>query len=144
MNFHISNALDVSGRITDLYIESGEIVASPTKGASFQKIDATGLTVLPGFVDLHTHLREPGREDAETVLSGSRAASAGGFTAISAMPNTLPVADTAGVVEQVFRLGQSHNLCDVFSHWRSNAWARGKTSSRTWRNESIRSKSSNI
>lgn len=114
MNFHISNALDVSGRITDLYIESGEIVASPTKGASFQKIDATGLTVLPGFVDLHTHLREPGREDAETVLSGSRAASAGGFTAISAMPNTLPVADTAGVVEQVFRLGQSHNLCDVF------------------------------
>ena len=65
-------------------------------------------------MDLHTHLREPGREDAETVLSGSQAAVAGGFTAISAMPNTLPVADTAGVVEQVFRLGKSHGLCDVY------------------------------
>jgi dihydroorotase len=65
-------------------------------------------------VDLHTHLREPGREDAETVLTGSMAAATGGFTAISAMPNTLPVADTAGVVEQVYRLGKHHEICDVF------------------------------
>jgi dihydroorotase len=70
--------------------------------------------VLPGLVDLHTHLREPGREDAETVLSGSRAGAKGGFTALSAMANTSPVADTAGVVEQVFRLGQEAGLLDVF------------------------------
>jgi dihydroorotase len=69
---------------------------------------------LPGLVDLHTHLREPGREDAETVLSGSRAGVKGGFTAVSAMANTSPVADTAGVVEQVYRLGQEAGLLDVF------------------------------
>lgn len=60
---------------------------------------------LPGLVDLHTHLREPGREDAETVESGTRAAAMGGFTAVHAMANTDPVADTAGVVEQVWRPG---------------------------------------
>ena len=70
--------------------------------------------MLPGLVDLHTHLREPGREDAETVLSGSRAGVKGGFTAVSAMANTSPVADTAGVVEQVYRLGQEAGLLDVF------------------------------
>ena len=69
---------------------------------------------LPGLVDLHTHLREPGKEDSETVLSGSQSAARGGFVAVSAMANTSPVADTAGVVEQVFRLGQSASLVDVF------------------------------
>jgi dihydroorotase len=64
-------------------------------------------------VDLHTHLREPGREDAETVETGSRAAALGGFTAVCAMANTDPVADTAGVVEQVWRLGQAAGLVDV-------------------------------
>lgn len=77
-------------------------------------VDATGCVVLPGLVDLHTHLREPGREDAETVLSGSRAGAKGGFTALSAMANTAPVADTAGVVEQVYRLGQAAGYLDVF------------------------------
>ena len=77
-------------------------------------IDASDCVILPGLVDLHTHLREPGREDAETVLSGSRAGAKGGFTALSAMANTSPVADTAGVVEQVFRLGQEAGLLDVF------------------------------
>lgn len=77
-------------------------------------IDITGSIILPGLVDLHTHLREPGKEDAETVESGARAAVAGGFTAISAMPNTDPVADNAGVVEQVFSLGKAAALCDVF------------------------------
>lgn len=114
MNFHISNARNVQGAIQDLWIESERFVSTPSQGLSHTKIDATGLTVIPGLVDMHTHLREPGREDAETVLSGSRAAVAGGYTAISAMPNTLPVADTAGVVEQVFRLGKHHNHCDVF------------------------------
>ena len=68
-------------------------------------VDADGLVALPGLVDLHTHLREPGREDAETVATGTRAAALGGFTAVHAMANTDPVADTAGVVEQVWRLG---------------------------------------
>ncbi len=76
-------------------------------------IDAGGLIALPGFVDLHTHLREPGREDAETVESGTRAAALGGFTAVHAMANTDPVADTAGVVEQVWRLGREAGWCDV-------------------------------
>ena len=76
-------------------------------------VDADGLIALPGLVDLHTHLREPGREDAETVESGSRCAALGGFTAVHAMANTDPVADTAGVVEQVWRLGREAGLCDV-------------------------------
>ncbi len=76
-------------------------------------LDADGLVALPGLVDLHTHLREPGREDAETVDSGSRAAALGGYTAVCAMANTSPVADTAGVVEQVWRLGREAGLVDV-------------------------------
>src|SRR5687767_5132889 len=76
-------------------------------------VDADGLVLLPGLVDLHTHLREPGREDAETVESGSRAAALGGYTAVCAMANTSPVADTAGVVEQVWRLGREAGLVDV-------------------------------
>ena len=75
--------------------------------------DATGCVLLPGLVDLHTHLREPGREDAETVETGTLAAALGGFTAVHAMANTDPVADTAGVVEQVWRLGQEAGHCDV-------------------------------
>jgi dihydroorotase len=76
-------------------------------------IDGAGLVALPGLVDLHTHLREPGREDSETVETGSRAAALGGFTAVHAMANTDPVADTAGVVEQVYRLGREAGLVDV-------------------------------
>ncbi|GGL09203.1 dihydroorotase [Sphaerisporangium melleum] len=76
-------------------------------------VDAGGLIALPGLVDLHTHLREPGREDAETVESGTAAAALGGYTAVHAMANTSPVADTAGVVEQVYRLGQEAGHCDV-------------------------------
>jgi len=74
---------------------------------------AAGQVLLPGLVDLHTHLREPGREDAETVDSGTSAAALGGFTAVHAMANTDPVADTAGVVEQVWRLGREAGHCDV-------------------------------
>ena len=89
-------------------------MGSGFKGEASNVIDAKDCVILPGLVDLHTHLREPGREDAETVLSGSRAGVKGGFTAVSAMANTSPVADTAGVVEQVYRLGQEAGLLDVF------------------------------
>jgi dihydroorotase len=93
------------GRIATI----GESLTVPTA----EVVDAAGLIALPGLVDLHTHLREPGREDAETVETGSRAAALGGFTAVHAMANTDPVADTAGVVEQVWRLGQEARLVDV-------------------------------
>lgn len=104
------------GSLSDISIAGGVITAMganlPTDGA--QIVDAQGCVVLPGLVDLHTHLREPGKEDAETVLSGSQAGVRGGYVALSAMANTSPVADTAGVVEQVFRLGKSAGLLDVF------------------------------
>ncbi len=107
------------GKKADVLISDGVIIEvassiSHALVASAQKIDVQGCKVLPGLVDLHTHLREPGKEESETVASGSRAAAKGGFTAVSAMANTFPVADTAGVVEQVYRLGQASGLCDVF------------------------------
>ena len=104
------------GRKADIAISGEQIVDVSVSftGQASRSIDAKGCIVLPGLVDLHTHLREPGREDAETVLSGSRAGAKGGFTAVSAMANTSPVADTAGVVEQVYRLGQEAGLLDVF------------------------------
>ena len=76
-------------------------------------VDGKGAVLLPGLVDLHTHLREPGREDAETVQTGSAAAALGGYTAVFAMASTEPCADTAGVVEQVWRLGRQTGLVDV-------------------------------
>ncbi len=91
----------------------GPAAAAHSRAADARTLDAGGLVVLPGLVDLHTHLREPGREDAETVETGSRAAALGGYTAVFAMPNTDPTADTAGVVEQVYRLGREIGLVDV-------------------------------
>lgn len=104
------------GHKADVLIADGciEEIDSNLIDAQATLIDVRGSVLLPGLVDLHTHLREPGREDAETVLSGSRSGAKGGFTALSAMANTSPVADNAGVVEQVFRLGQEAGLLDVF------------------------------
>jgi dihydroorotase len=108
----IRNVSIVGGEPTDLVIDDGVVTFTPVDG--LEQVDGTGLVALPGLVDLHTHLREPGREDAETVESGTRAAAMGGFTAVHAMANTEPVADTAGVVEQVWRLGREAGYCDVY------------------------------
>jgi dihydroorotase len=110
----INNAKLADNSVVDLEINNGVISKlSKSTGKQTDGIDATGKLLLPGLVDLHTHLREPGREDSETVLTGSQAAIAGGYTAISSMANTNPVADTAGVVEQIYRLGKEAGLCDV-------------------------------
>jgi len=103
----------------DLLLAGGVIAAvgaqatTDPRAADAEIVDCAGFVVLPGLVDLHTHLREPGREDAETVETGSRAAALGGYTAVFAMPNTDPTADTAGVVEQVYRMGREVGLVDV-------------------------------
>ena len=111
----ISNAKLANGNLVNVEISNGVItkVDKATAGNVTDGIDAKSKLLIPGLVDLHTHLREPGREDAETVLTGSRSAVAGGYTAISAMANTNPVADNAGVVEQIYRLGKSAGLVDV-------------------------------
>ena len=109
----LTNVKDSGGLPIEVAFADEKIIEKKKLATGYETIDGKGLTLLPGFIDLHTHLREPGREDAETVLTASQAAIAGGFTAISAMPNTNPVADTAGVVEQIFALGRTHGLCDV-------------------------------
>ncbi len=114
MEYTIKNARMLDGAIVDVEIANGVIKNIGSGLNSGEILDANKNLLIPGLVDLHTHLREPGREDSETVATGSAAAAKGGFTAISAMANTFPVADTAGVVEQVFRLGREAGLCDVF------------------------------
>ena len=97
---------DLVGRgRSDLLIRDGRFVDPGDAGADVDEVDADGLIALPGLVDLHTHLREPGREDAETVQSGTLAAARGGFTAVLAMANTTPVTDTAEAAEHVAALG---------------------------------------
>ncbi|MDT7584926.1 MAG: dihydroorotase [Pseudonocardiales bacterium] len=108
------------GDPVDLLLSDGVIAEiGPEIGTGLENpddtevIEADGLVVLPGFVDLHTHLREPGGEDAETIETGSAAAALGGFTAVFAMPNTDPVADNAVIVEHVHRRGAEVGLVDV-------------------------------
>ncbi|MFK3732016.1 dihydroorotase [Streptomyces sp. NPDC088090] len=111
----IRGAKVLGGEPQDVLVD-GETIAEVGTGLSAEGatvIEAEGRILLPGLVDLHTHLREPGREDSETVLTGTRAAASGGYTAVFAMANTHPVADTAGVVEQVYRLGKEAGYCDV-------------------------------
>jgi dihydroorotase len=114
----IRGARPLGGEPADILIEGDQITEVTRAGqadraAQARVCDADGLIALPGLVDLHAHLREPGREDAETVASGTAAAALGGYTVVHAMANTEPVADTAGVVEQVWRLGRQAGRCDV-------------------------------
>ena len=115
-NEFLLKAVNLEGSVVDIAIADGTVqqIGSNISLDGAVAIDCTQSVALPGLVDLHTHLREPGKEDAETVLSGSRAGARGGYVALSAMANTSPVADTAGVVEQVYRLGQDAGLLDVF------------------------------
>ncbi|MGB3187074.1 MAG: dihydroorotase [Ornithinimicrobium sp.] len=102
--------LIVGGRIAAVGTSREVARAAPTEVAV---VDASGLVALPGLVDLHTHLREPGREDSETIESGSRAAAMGGYTAVFAMANTSPVTDTAEAAEFVYATGQRAGYVDV-------------------------------
>lgn len=107
--------LPEKGRTGDVVVVDGvvtDLTADRAPGDA-EIIDADGLVLLPGLVDLHTHLREPGREDAETICSGSRAAAVGGFTAVLAMANTTPVTDTAEAAERILDLGRDCGLVDV-------------------------------
>ncbi len=115
-SYLIKGASILGERSGDILLQQGRVSLDGDwdEQGDLETIDATGLIALPGLVDLHTHLREPGREDAETVLTGTQAAAMGGFTAVHAMANTDPVADTAGVVEQVWRLGREGGYCDVY------------------------------
>jgi dihydroorotase len=114
-SFLLSGATLPGGEVADIAISDGVITGIGTgldeNGATV--VDAAGLLALPGLVDLHTHLREPGYEDSETVLTGTRAAAAGGFTTVFAMANTSPVADTAGLVEQELALGEASGYATV-------------------------------
>src|SRR5699024_4270974 len=110
-NLIIQGAKLPDGTRRDIYITEGIFTDQPAQGA--RVVDADGLCALPGLVDLHAHLREPGFETAETVLSGTRAAAAGGFTTVFAMANTLPVADNPAVVSQVAGLGRRSGYANV-------------------------------
>jgi dihydroorotase len=109
--------LDPTGeRAGDVRLSGGVVVEvgeSLQPAADETSLDASGLVLSPGFVDLHVHLREPGREEAETIETGSRAAALGGFTAVVAMPNTDPTQDCVEVVDFVRRQGQRAGLCEV-------------------------------
>jgi len=115
MNHLLKNVRPYGESATDLRLVDGRIaeIGTGLPEGSSRVHEGGGAVLLPGLVDLHTHLREPGREDAETVATGTLAAALGGFTAVHAMANTDPVADTAGVVEQVWRLGREAGHCDV-------------------------------
>ena len=112
--FILKNVTLADGSNQDISIANGLVVDIGSNLTGENQIDCTGLRALAGFVDLHTHLREPGYEASETVLTGSQSAALGGFTAVHAMANTNPVADTAGVVQQVQALGIEAGYVDVY------------------------------
>ena len=105
---------DLNGRgRSNLLIRDGRFVDPSDAGSEVDRLDADGLIALPGLVDLHTHLREPGREDAETVESGTLAAARGGFTAVLAMANTTPITDTAEAAAHIAALGARNGYAEV-------------------------------
>ena len=123
--------IDAGGeRSADVRIADGivvEVGVGLLSGDGEQVVDAAGMVVCPGFVDLHVHLREPGREEAETIETGSRGAALGGFTAIVAMPNTDPTQDSVGVVEFVRQQGERAGLCEVLPSGSITIGRKGET-----------------
>ncbi len=113
-NFVLKAAVFPDNSVADVLIEDSRISEIGQNLQGDEVIDCTELRLLPGFVDLHTHLREPGFEASETVLTGTQSAALGGFTAVHAMANTSPVADNAAVVELVRNLGERAGYVDVF------------------------------
>ena len=113
----LDETTDAQGRLADVHISGGVIAEVVEAGSKLPKadidLDVSGCVVSPGFVDLHVHLREPGREESETIETGSRAAALGGFTAVVAMPNTEPSQDSRIVVEFVRSQGERAGLCEV-------------------------------
>ena len=109
----ITGATTADGRRGDLFIVDGRFADPADAPGGIERFDADGLLALPGLVDLHTHLREPGREDAETVATGTEAAARGGFTCVHAMANTDPVTDTAEAAEYLAELGEREGHCQV-------------------------------
>ena len=109
----ITGAQLADGTRTDLFVRDGVLADPADAGGGVERVDADGLLALPGLVDLHTHLREPGREDAETVATGTLAAARGGFTAVFAMPNLDPATDTAEAARYVADLGRRDGHCEV-------------------------------
>lgn len=112
----IRNVRPYGDEAVDILVQGGDIVEigpQLTAGPDVEVLDGQGSIVLPGFVDMHTHLREPGREDTETIETGSAAAALGGYTAVFAMANTDPVADTAVITDYVWSRGQEVGLVDV-------------------------------
>ena len=111
-----SQSLD---EITDLLIDQGKIIAigpgATTATDVTQEIDATGLIVAPGLIDIHVQLREPGFEEDETIETGTAAAIAGGFTSIACLPNTLPVTDTQAQVQFIQQKARQADNCHVFA-----------------------------
>ncbi|WP_375486840.1 dihydroorotase [uncultured Jatrophihabitans sp.] len=113
MSLVIKGAALLGDRVADVLLEDGVIARIGSGLSADEVVDGDGRVLLPGFVDLHTHLREPGREDAETIATGSAAAALGGFTAVHAMANTDPVADRAELVDRVWERGRAVGLVDV-------------------------------
>ncbi len=109
----VTGAAVLGGDAADLYVDDGRFADPASATGDVERFDAAGLIALPGLVDLHTHLREPGREDAETVETGTLAAARGGYTAVLAMANTTPVTDTGEAAEHLLELGRRHGSCQV-------------------------------
>lgn len=113
MSLVVTGAKLADGSALDFAVVDGRIAEVDAAGEGAERLDAAGLVALPGLVDLHTHLREPGKEDAETIASGTRAAARGGYTAVFAMPNLDPATDTAEAAQYVADIGRRDGHCEV-------------------------------